>query len=77
VRKRITATAVYSMVAVARRTHSVARPPATVVTTVGFIVIHAYTDAAVIAVTAAGDDAAGRQSREKPDNKGNYRPAEV
>src|SRR5665647_1934188 len=63
-------TTVWTMATVAKRPHTVARPPATVEGTVGFIVIQSDAHAAVVSVSATRYGAAGRQDREQPDHEG-------
>jgi hypothetical protein len=56
-----------TVVTAAKRRHTVARPPATVIGTVGFIVIDPDTHAAGVSATRY---AAGRQERGQPDHQG-------
>src|SRR5665647_93851 len=63
-------TTVWTMATVAKRPHTIARPPATVDGTVGFIVIQPDAHAAVVSVSATRYGAAGRQDREQPDHEG-------
>ena len=68
--RRLAATTVWTMGTVANRPHTVARSPAAVGGTVGFIVIQTDAHAAVVAIAATVYGAAGRQDREQPDCEG-------
>jgi len=71
-RSWVATTTVRTIAAAANRSYRVARSPATVDGAVGFSVIQPDADAhaAVVSVSATGNNAAGQWDREQPDHEG-------